>query len=220
MLLSPLGGLPDRVASGLVNGASVIALALVARQLGGPAWVIVPILFSPIGFWLFSNSQVDALVLLGVVLFNGWEVPWLLIKPQVAIGLVIPRLRRIGPGRAWLEYLAPAIGVGAASLVIWPAWVVAAWRLAPMMVGANWNANGKVWPWSLVLAVILLGVAWRTGEDWLGVVASPLLFPYANIVNYLGLLVALAARWPRWVLVVWGLMWLVGAGFIFLPRLF
>ncbi len=38
MILSPLGALPDRIATALTNGLSVIILALVARKLGGPDW--------------------------------------------------------------------------------------------------------------------------------------------------------------------------------------
>ena len=49
MILSPLGGLPDRIATALTNGFSVIIIALVARRLGGPAWIAIPVLISPAG---------------------------------------------------------------------------------------------------------------------------------------------------------------------------
>lgn len=55
MLLSPLGCLPDRLATALTNGLSVIIIALVARKFDGPDWIAIPILLSPPGYWLFKK---------------------------------------------------------------------------------------------------------------------------------------------------------------------
>ena len=56
--------------------------------------------------------------------------------------------------------------------------------------------------------MILLWFAWRRGDDGLGVVATPLLFPYVNAPSYLGLLAVVAARQPRWL--IWG--WMTSLG--------
>jgi len=52
----------------------------------------------------------------------------------------------------------------------------------------------------------------------LGVVASPLLFPFVNRHSYLALMIVLAARWPRLALGVWLGFWLLAAGAFFLGR--
>jgi hypothetical protein len=211
LLLSPLGGIPDRAATTLVNIAAVIVCAGVARRLKGPDWIVAPVLISPPGFWMFRNGQMEWLSLMGLLMFNGLDLLLLAIKPQVGLGVLIPRLKR-ARGQ-WIRYLAPSVIVGAASLVIWLAWPLRALPdPTPDWVQANWNWS--IWPWGVPVAIFLLWRAWKTGEDWLGVVASPLLSPYVNMPNYLGMMLALAARWPRVALGIWIVMWLVLAGWL------
>ena len=116
LVLSPLGALPDRLATAALNGASVVALALAIRGLGGRDWLAIPLLVSPFGFAMFYNGQTDALVLCGVLLMNGFDLLVLAMKPQVALGVMVSRIRRAG--RAWPAYLAPLLVAGAVSLII------------------------------------------------------------------------------------------------------
>lgn len=198
VLLWPLGLLSDRMATTVTNGLSVIVVASVTRRFGGPDWLAVPVLVSPPGYWLFRAGQIDWLPLLGLLISNGFDVVLLMLKPQVAIGVVVPRLRRAGV--LWLRYLMPAAVIGFASLILWPGWPLNAARVAPS-VDAWWNV--AVWPWGLPVGGFLLWRAWKSGEEWLGVAASPFLFPFLSVQSYLGLLIVLAARWPRPALVVW-----------------
>ena len=205
-ILSPLGGLPDRIATAFTNGLSVIIFALVARKLGGPAWIAIPVLISPAGYWLFQNGQTEWLVLAGLLFLNGFDLLFLMLKPQVAIGVLIPRLKRSGD--RWKQYLLPGVVVFAVSLVIWPLWPLKIIDIAPVLTAGNWNS--ALWPWGIPIGVFLLWYSWRTAEDHWGVAATPFLFPYINLPNYLGLLIALATKWPRWTLYIWLLTWIVG----------
>jgi hypothetical protein len=205
LLLSPLGGVTDQLATTITNTMSVIVMACVAKHLGGPSWVVVPVLLSPPGYWLFSTGQVDGLILSGLLFFNGLDLVIIAIKPQLAIGVFIARLKR-SKGQ-WLRYLAPAVLVGVLSLLIWPGWPLRALPdPQPYWLKASWNT--AVWPWGVPVALGLLWYAWRTGEDSWGIVASPLLSPYVNVANWLGLMLALAAKWPRVALIIWLAMWL------------
>jgi hypothetical protein len=199
MLLSPLATLPDRMATALLNGASVIALALVLRHLGGSAWLVFPLLISPMGYWLFTNGQTDTLILAGLLIFNGLDPLILMLKPQVAAGAIIARLRRVGA--AWGRYLAPLAVVLVLSLLVWWGWPIGLLAYRETLIGGEWNSS--LWPFGLPIGVVLLWQAWRTGEDRWGLAATPLLFPYVNMPSYLGLLAVLAVRWPRWALVAW-----------------
>ena len=199
LLVSPLAALPDRLATALLNGASVIALALVVRRLGGSPWLVFPLLISPLGYWLFVNGQTDTLILAGVLMFNGLDPLILVLKPQVAAGVIVARLRRAGAG--WAAYVAPLAIVGGLSLVVWWGWPLAVLEYRHMLVGSEWNSS--LFPYSVPVGLALLGWAWRTGDDRWGLAATPLLFPYVNMPSYLGLLAVLAARWPRWALVAW-----------------
>jgi hypothetical protein len=206
LLLSPLGGLPDRVATTVTNGLSVIVVALSLRRFGGPDWMALPVLATPIGYWLFRNGQTEWLMLTGLLFYNGLDVLVLILKPQVAAGVIVSRLRRAGAH--WLAYLLPALIMGVVSLIIWPGWPVGILNFAPVLLSGEWNSS--LWPWSMVVGLGCLWRAWQTGDDRWGVVATPFMFPYVNLPSYVGVLIVLAARWPKWFLLVWGLVWLGG----------
>lgn len=193
MLLSPLGGLPDRIATAFTNSASVVILAMVMRSLGGKDWIAIFLLATPSGYWLFRNGQTDCLILGGLLLFNGLDPLILILKPQVAAGAIVPRLGRASEYKA--NYLVPLAVVGTLSLLIWPGWPQALLTYAPRLITGYWNSS--LWPIGFPIGALLLWHAWRTGNDNWGVAASPLLLPYVNFPSYLGLMAAFAARWPR-----------------------
>ena len=203
LLLSPLGALPDRVATALVNGASVIALAVTIRKMGGRDWMAIPLLVSPFGIYMFGNGQTDCLILAGVTLSGGLDLLIVILKPQVALGVMMPRLRRAD--RHWWAYLAPLAIVLGLSLLVWPGWPQGIAAYAPVLLPGWWNWS--IWPWGVPVGLFLLWRAWRTGDDRLGVAATPLLSPYLTAPSYLGLLAALASRWPQLVLALWALFW-------------
>jgi hypothetical protein len=203
VLLSPLGALPDRAATAVVNGASVVALAAAIRALGGREGMVVPLVVSPLGYYMFGNGQTDALILAGLALPRGGDLLVLALKPQVALGVVVPRLRQAG--RRWPFYVLPLLIGVAISLIVWPGWPQGLLAYAPVLVPGWWNWS--VWPWGLPVGAWLLWRAWRTGDDRLGVAATPLLSPYLTAPSYLGLLAAVAARWPAVIWAAWLLFW-------------
>jgi hypothetical protein len=206
LLLSPLGGLPDRISTALTNSLSVIIFALISRKFGGPDWIAIPVLMSPPGYWLFYNGQTEWLVLIGLLFFNGLDIPLLLLKPQVAIGAFLPRLRRAGD--QWKHYVLPGFIIFMISILIWPLWPFKMPEIIPVLTAGSWNS--ALWPWGIPIGVFLLWYSWKTVDDRWGVAATPFLFPYINMPNYLGLLIVLAAKWPKWSLMLWAVMWIVG----------
>jgi hypothetical protein len=87
--LVPLAAMPDRLATTLVNGSSVIAISLVARRLGGKDWYAVPVMLTPFGYWMMRNGQVDGLILAALLLSYGFDALILITKPQVAAGAIV-----------------------------------------------------------------------------------------------------------------------------------
>jgi len=144
------------------------------------------------------NGQVDCLVLGGLMFFNGVDPLILLMKPQVAAGAIVSRVKRTG--RQWSRYVLPSlVGLGI-SLVVWWMWPVA--FLGPVMrqIPGYWNSS--LWPFGIPFGLFSLWKAWKTADERWGVVASPLLSPYVNLPSYLGLLAVIVSRWPRWTVVV------------------
>jgi hypothetical protein len=156
--------------------------------LGAPHWVLD-----------VNNGQTDALILAGLLLVNGFDLLILIIKPQVAFGVIISRVRRAG--RAWPVYLAPPAIGGVVSLIIWPAWPLELAKFGSVLIPTSWNSS--LWPYSVPVGMVLLVLAWCRGSDSLAIIATPLLFPYINAPSYLGLLAVFAARQPRWLVWVW-----------------
>ena len=210
LILAPLAALPDRLATALLNAGSVVALALVIRSFGGRDWMAIPLLASPFGFWLFSNGQTDTIILAGLLLPKGADLLILALKPQVAFGVVVARLRQ--SGKHWPRYLAPLAVMLALSLAVWPDWPLALVGFAPVLIPASWNWS--IWPWGLPVAAWLLWRAWQSQDDRFAVAATPFLFPYVNPPSYLGLLAVLAVRWPRWVVAGWLAVLAVFGGYV------
>ncbi|MFQ5943557.1 MAG: hypothetical protein ACE5JF_08395 [Anaerolineales bacterium] len=212
-IVFPIANLPDRLATAFTNGICMLVLAAVARKYRGPEWSAILVYLSPPGFSFFVNGQTEWLVLLGLTFYNGLDPILLLIKPQVAAGVLLPRLIRAGD--SWKTYIVPGAIFVVLSLVVWPLWPVRLWQsFSPVLIGSEWNASA--WPWGIAVGVVLLWIAYRTRDDFWGVVASPFLFPYVNWPSYLGLLIVVAARWPRMFAIGWVLMWVLGAAFFYL----
>ena len=201
ILLSPLGGASGRIATTLTNSLSVLLLAKLIRRFGGPEWMVVFVLLTPPGFWELTLGQIDVLVLSGLLFFNGLDPLIYLLKPQVAFGVLLPRLRRAG-----ITYLLPLVGMVCISLVVWWGWPVSVWIHSRHLCD---NCNASLWPYGIPLGAALLWFAWKTGDDRLGLAASPLLFPYVGLYSYLGLLAVVAARWPKWTIIVWVTVYLL-----------
>jgi hypothetical protein len=204
LLLSPLGGLPNHAATAITNAITVFVVALVVKRFGGRDWLALPILLTPSGFWLFYNGQTEWLMLFGLLFFNGFDALLLILKPQVAAGAIVSRIRRAD--QRWWIYLTPLVAMILLSFLVWHGWFLKIFSFAPILIKGDWNSS--VWPWGMVVGIGLLWQAWKTGDDRWGVAASPLLSPYVNLPSYLGLLIVLAARWPRWFLLIWGLVWI------------
>jgi hypothetical protein len=205
-LLSPLGGLADRLATAITNAASLLVLAAVARRYRGPEWVAIPVLLTPPGYWLMANGQTEWLVLLGLTFYNGLDPILILIKPQVISGVMVPRLARAG--RSMLRYALPGIVVGGMSLFVWPAWPLRIWVSFSGLPHTEWNSS--TWPWGIPIGLGLLILAYRSKSDLWGVLATPFLFPYVNMPSYLGPLIMIAAHWPKWFMIGWGVTWVAG----------
>ena len=120
----------------------MIVFALTVCRLGGSPWLVFPLLISPMGFWLFTNGQTDCLILGGLLFFNGLDPLILVLKPQVAAGAIIARLRRAGA--RWVSYIAPLAIVLGLSLVVWWGWPAGLLEYRRLLIGGD--GNSSVWP--------------------------------------------------------------------------
>jgi hypothetical protein len=212
IFLTPLATMPDHIATVITNGLTVFVFVLVARRFNAPEWLALILLVSPMGYFLFVNGQVDFLIWIGLLMFNGLDLIFLTIKPQIALGILIPRLRRAES--RWLRYLAPLTILTLFSVFIWGTWFI----IFPTLK-ASTIANYSIFPWGVPIGLVLLGFSWRYPDDRWGIAATPFLVPYINIQSYLAMCLALASFKPRLTLAIWLVLWIYGFALIILPHL-
>lgn len=200
LLLSPLGYLPDRLATGLLNGLSTFVIGLVLRRNKGPLWLLIPILISPFGYWLFIEGQTDGVVLYGLLLPLGFGLPLLLIKPQTTAWAVVTYLI----ARPRLRYLVPLLLVLSLSLLLWGMWPLEIAKSFSWLTRAEWNST--LWPWSILPGLGIFIYSLHRKDVLAGAAASPLLFPYVNFASWLPVVIWLCLRKPKLSITIWALV--------------
>jgi hypothetical protein len=206
LLLAPIALLPDRWATSLTNGLSVIVFALGARRLKAPHWIALLVLGTPFGLWMFINGQTEWLVLIGLLVPAGFDLIFILLKPQVAGWLVFSRLR--ASPLTWKHYAIGGVSLTLGSLLVWGLWPLGIYqKYSTTLLSGGWNLS--TWPWGIVIGLVCLALAWKTKSEAWGIAASPFMFPYVNGASYVGAVLALACLSPRIALWGWLIVWLI-----------
>lgn len=180
VVLQPFGLLPLRWARAIVQAATVTSLLALA----GRRWQagLLTLASAPALLLVFHYANLDAISALGALLPPAGGLFLLLMKPQAAGLAAVAWLAQ----RRWGALL-PAVVVMALVTLLWPEWLARA-RLAP--AGA---LNVSLFPFSLLLALPLLGYAVKRRDPLLAALATPLAVPYVAFYS-LAPTVALLAR--------------------------
>jgi len=175
-LLWPLLKLPVYQVGALRLLIMLSLSALVLRRGGGKGEVVALATSMPF-LYLAANGNIDWLAGLAFLVEDkGLALPLLLVKPQVGIFAVLAWLRKSG----W-RILLPAAGVALLSLAVYGWWPAEALANIQGMGGVGltrmpWNAS--LFPWGAPLGLWLAWLAWKKSDEFYGVSATLLLFPY------------------------------------------
>lgn len=199
LLLHPISYFRASVGTATVNAAGVAVMLLVLAKHKAPLWVVFPVLLSPVGYYELACGQTDWLPLAGVLVTGGADLILFTCKPQVAICGSVARLSR----RSIVVALLFFVG----TLLIWGLWPLKLYEFA-WLSETEWNS--AVWPLGIPAGAMLAILSYRRHDELLGVAASPLLFPYVNMGSYLGALMVLGIKYPKWLVVLWVTIWAVG----------
>jgi hypothetical protein len=182
--LLPLREMPPFLGLALVDGLTLSSLSVLTYRYARCAFpdnrlpafaALVLVLFNPLPWMMMWLGQVDALVLVGLVMLP-FGVPLLLGKPNTGAWAVLNSRRDI----LW------SIGFGILSLILWGLWPLDMLRLAspdiykhPIVMG--W---GAIHP---SLALLGIGLLLFTDRDLLRLIAagsfiSPYMMPYHYFV--------------------------------------
>jgi hypothetical protein len=204
LVLAPLTALPWRTGLALLNGITLMTVAVAAARQARPgnrrsrliaaglALVSPPVLMA---LWL---GNIEGLVLLGLVALPPGVI-LALTKPHLSIWALLAR-------RRWLIWTA---GWGVLSLLIWGWWPGRTFgemgRLSENFFTIGWYNLG--WPLIIIGAVLLL---FSSADPQRLLAAGFFLTPYLMPNHMLLLLPALGGveGWKRWFL--WGVLWVSG----------
>jgi hypothetical protein len=189
-------------------GLFIIGLASygwVAYRLGAKPIAFIAFLLSPPVLHGLLNSNIDWLALLGFILPPQVGLFFVIIKPQVGIGIMIYWFYESWKAGGWREITRVFLPFSMAilgSFLIFGLWPL---RFS-QEIGLWWNAS--LWPLSIPVGLVLLVYAFRTRNIRYALPAGPCLSPYVLLHSWAGALLPLVTLQSETLIAVAGL-WLV-----------
>lgn len=205
--LLPLALMPENFGRGLLFAISLLSLATVAYRLKARPFALLAFLLSPPVLHGLLNANIDWLAMLGFVLPPQLGLPFVLVKPQIGIGMAIFWLTeawREGRSRQIVKILWPTLLLSIASVALYGLWPL---RLLHITDYSR-NFNASLWPLSIPVGLGLLAMAIYTRNHRYAMASAPLLSPHVVFHSYAGPLAALLPA-TRWMMIAVIALWVV-----------
>lgn len=207
VLLVPLSVIPLNLGWAIMNTLSIGTIVILGLRYDLNPIKIMLVLFSPALFYNFIQGQLDAIVLLGVLLPRAWWLVVAPLKPQSSLGLAIGVLTR--PNIWWRAALIGGIVFGL-SLLFFGIWPLAVLDQTRAITRSNHNVWTGMWPLSLIFGVGISCAAYNQDDERWFLASSPFLMPYATLASFSGVTLAAASALKTWQLaLVIGTWWVV-----------
>ena len=184
----PLALLPSQVGRAIFLLLSLAGFGFAAYKLNARPLALAAFLVSPPVLHCLLNANIDWIPLLGFVLPPQIGLFFLMVKPQMGIGVML----------FWFVEAWRKGGVKETVRVFWPATLVTllsylVYGFYPLRFGEKpdlwWNAS--LWPMSIPVGLVLLVAALRKREIRFTMGAGPCLSPYVLFHSWSGPLLAL-----------------------------
>ena len=201
-ILYPLSLFSKHVAGALWMTISVVIVIYCARKLGSD-WLGYFLIFTNPSFIRFlSSGQIDALILLGLVLTQfPWNILLLVIKPQVFGMAIFLKLRTVK-----VIHLLIISTIVILTLAIFGNWfqhIFHNWQ-----IGVNHNVSMDVFPYGIPIGIVFFLLARKNSDLIIGALSSFFFVPYvspSSIFIYAILIFSSFTTINR--LIVYGLLW-------------
>lgn len=211
--LIPFALLPYSIGRWLLFVTAVCAFAFIAYRMEAKPLTLAFFLLSYPVLADLANGNIEWMPMLGFILPPQIGLMFVLIKPQVGIGIAIYWLVeawRKGGIRQVVKTFWPVtllILISFALYGFWPLHFLNTLHMAREIKSQNAiDYNASLWPFSLVPGLALVIVSILKREKRLSVMAGPFLSPYALIATYATSLLAWIDK-PIFFLVAWLLTW-------------
>jgi hypothetical protein len=206
--LIPFAVLPEETGRAILLIIGFLAYLLSALRLGAKPPALVAFLLSPLVLHNLLNSNLDWLPLLGFTLPPQIGLFFVLVKPQVGIGVAIfwvVEAWMTGGLKNAIRISWPVVTVTLISFVIFGLWPL---RFSDA-IQLNKDFNASLWPLTLPLGMTLLVTAIRKKDIRYSMPAGPCLSPYALFHSWIAALAPLLSHNLETIVAVIGLWGMV-----------
>lgn len=211
ILLAPFGWLPLPLATLVQLCLYFAILTGVIFKFGGNRRTTLIALTSFVALDAALELNIDWLVCLGLLVPPAFSGPFLLIKPQNALGYWLSFKRR-ELVRALIVVLVLLI----VSLIIWGLWPLQMLdAIRTNTLGRSYNlAPSALLPWPVAVAIglWLAWIAFKRRDPVLSILAWLFFIPYITLYALLLPLALFAIRYPRIGLLISAVMWIIYGG--------
>lgn len=213
VLLLPFSILPFYLAVLLQAGLYLALLTLIIFKFGGNFTAALIMMTSFIALDSVMEINLEWLICIGLLVPPAWSSPFLLIKPQDALGVMMSYKRR-----DFVRIILLSLVVVLISLIIWRDWPLLAWKaIQANVIGQSYNiAPMALLPWfiSLAIGLVLAWRAFRQKDAPLALLAWIFFVPYIPLYSLTIPFAALTVRFQRLALIVSMVMWIIYGGVI------
>jgi hypothetical protein len=214
-LLAPLGVFPFAVAILIQTCLYFALLTAVIFKFGGKFQTVVLVLTSYIALNAVLELNLEWLICIGLLVPPAWSSPFLLVKPQVALGVLVTyRWRDL------VRTILLALTVVLISFVIWGGWPLASLKaIQTYTLGASFNIAPLAllpWPVALAIGLYLMWRAFRKRDAPLSLIAWIFFVPYIPLYSLLIPFAAVAIRFRLLALIISVVMWIFYGGVLLL----
>jgi hypothetical protein len=207
-LLAPIASLPLRWAVLVQLLIYFIALAVIVYRFGGGRLELCLILASPFALDNAIEPNIDWLVTIGLLVPRAYSAPFLLAKPQNAVGYLL--------SFSWqdiVRWVLVVLLLILMSFAIWGDWLTAWLRSAelyPVADGVN-LAPASVLGWwaSLLIGGALAWWSFKRRDALLAILAGSFFVPYLATYSFLLHFALILTRWKRAGRIIWLAFWIV-----------
>ncbi len=179
--LMPVALLSPALGAAVMFVLNYMVYAFIAFRLGAKPLTMILFIFCPLVFVNGFNGNIDWLVTLGFLMPPQIGLFFVLMKPQIGIGLAVFWLIeawRRGRLREVMRVFAPITTIFLLSFALYGLWPLNSTGMPDNVF------NQSMWPLSIPIGLALLLHAIRTRKAGLSLTASPLLAPYLTIHSY------------------------------------
>lgn len=192
----------------------VCAFALIAYRMGAKPLTLAFFLLSYPVLADLANGNIEWMPMLGFILPPQIGLIFVLIKPQVGIGITIYWLieaYRAGGIQQVVKTFLPVTVLTLLSFALygfWPLHFIQTLTMAREIKSSNAiDYNFSLWPYGLILGLVLVIYSIIKKKQNLSIMAGPFLSPYALIATYATSLLAWIDR-PIVFFIIWIFTWL------------